>query len=76
VAQREVWWHRWGCGGSDRGFVAQMVKRQTANSGSNLGIPRLGLVAQPCYPATRGPEQGMAWGGGLDNLEIICSWYR
>jgi hypothetical protein len=27
-------------------------------------------VAQSCYPATGGPEQGMAWGGGLENLEV------
>jgi hypothetical protein len=53
--------------------VAQLVERQTANPavpGSNPGIPRLGLVAQSCNPATGGPEQGMAWGGGLDNFTV------
>jgi hypothetical protein len=31
-------------------------------------------VAQSCYPATGGPEQGMAWSGGLKNLEVAWTW--
>jgi hypothetical protein len=54
-------------------------EHQTVNlavTGSNPGIPRLGLVAQSRNPATGGPEQGMAWGGGLDNLTVAVSWSR
>jgi hypothetical protein len=49
--------------------MAHWIEPRTANPG-NPGNPRLGLVAQSCYPATGGPEQGMARGGGLDNLAI------